>query len=123
MEIETIQINGSNLDKGKLLELIKSGRKPEAVKFIKATTRLGTKQSRDIVENLAHNPNFYEDDVINFQQKTEARIKTGANPVRASRPSNTGAHVIHEGKSPLRRIIIIAVAAIVTILLWLIISR
>jgi len=121
METQTIQINGSNLDKARLLQLIKGGRKLEAVKYVKATTRLSSRQSEDIVDNLAENPNYYSNDIVDIKQNSGNRIKIGDNQVKATQPTKTGGHVIEQGSSLSRSIIIIVVAAIVTVLVWLLI--
>ncbi len=112
METSTILINGSNLDKQKLLQYIENDKKLEAIKYVKAVTRIGLKQCKDIVENLAENPNYYEGDVVDIAQSTREKPTKGKNSVRMKRPTKKGNHVIQSGTSNFKTYVAIILAMI-----------
>lgn len=122
MEISTLQINGSNLDKEKLLQLIKNNRKLEAVKFIKATSRIALKDCKVIVDNLAENPDFYENDTVLISEGKQSRLKNKSGSVMPDRANKKGNHVISVGNSPSRKYIILIIAVIITLIIFLILK-
>ncbi|MDB4293519.1 hypothetical protein N9954_08940 [Maribacter sp.] len=58
-----IIINDQAVSKSELLQLIKKS-KIRAVRSIRKTAHIGLKDAKDIVDKLAKNPNYYDDEVI-----------------------------------------------------------
>lgn len=118
MKTSTILINGSNVDKQKLLQLINNGQKIEALKYVKAVTRLGLKQSKSIVDNLADDPYYYEDDVVEISQNLSPGKSIESDPVQMKRPSKKGNHVLQTGSSIAKNYMAIGLALIAAIVLY-----
>lgn len=59
-----IIINNVEIEKHDLLHLINNGKKLEAIKVIKSKSKIGLKDCKDIVDNLAMNPNFYDNQSV-----------------------------------------------------------
>jgi len=121
MEIDNIQINGSNLDKNKLIQLIENDGKLEAIKYVKVVSRLNLKKSKEIVENLYRNPDYYDNDVVEISNYAKQRMETDEGTTAINRPTRKGNHVISEGRSKSRLSIILIVAIVITLILYFII--
>lgn len=121
MEIDNIQINGSNLDKNKLIQLIENDGKHEAIKYVKVVSRLGLSKSKEIVENLYENPNYYDNDVVEISNYAKQRMETDNGTTAINRPTRKGNHVINEGTSTSRLTITTVVAIIITLILYFLI--
>jgi hypothetical protein len=64
MNSSTLLINGIAIDKIKLMQYIQSNRKLQAIKFLCEATKIGLKESKDIVDILTFNPDFYPNNEI-----------------------------------------------------------
>ncbi|WP_340202120.1 hypothetical protein [Ascidiimonas sp. W6] len=86
-----IKINENQLDKSKLLMLLRKGKKIQAIKYIRDQTNLGLKISKDIADNLDRNPDFYD------EGKNQSFTSASSKKKMALRP-NKGSHFM-ESKS------------------------
>lgn len=109
---KTLTINGVTLDKRKLLAFISENKKIRAIKYVKVSTRLGLKESKDIVDNLEHNPYHYANDTITVSGNNE---DSGF----VTSPSRRGNHIIKDTKSNTKTIIIAVLLVVIGLLLYL----
>ncbi|TXD84850.1 hypothetical protein ESY86_03910 [Subsaximicrobium wynnwilliamsii] len=125
MENSILLINGSSLEKQKLLQLIKQGRKPEAIKYIKATARVGLKSCKDIVENLAQNPDYYdsyEEDIALATGINEQKDLGHGQNQKTRESKRKGAHVIASNQDQSKALMMVVVAFTIAVVLYFIYS-
>ena len=56
----TLIINNQELDKNKILSLLKQNRKLLAIKYVKEQTHIGLKNCKDIIDHLERNPTYFD---------------------------------------------------------------
>ncbi|MFK7832426.1 MAG: hypothetical protein AB8B52_04045 [Winogradskyella sp.] len=106
------KINNIDINTLELLELINSGKTLEAIKLIKAKTRIGLKECKNIVDNLIENPNFYDDKDYDSERDY---IEDFGKPKKRQR--NRGQHIL-ENKSNTNNYLVIAVILVLIILVY-----
>lgn len=103
----TITVNNRELDLKTVLSIIKNSNKLEAIKYVRAQVQVGLKESKNIVDNLDVNPNFY-------QGETEIIIKHPLLDLNnKTQHAKKGSHIIKENNSSNKQAIIIALIIIV----------
>ncbi len=61
-----IIINNIKINKYELLHLINSGKPLSAIKLVKIKTNMGLKKSKDVIDNLSDDTNFYDNNDFNL---------------------------------------------------------
>lgn len=111
-----ITINNIVLDKLKLLRLIDNNKKIQAIKYIKDETNLGLKASKDIVDNLEENPDYYSDK----KNTIIASVPKTSNAKRKLKGHNAkGSHIIKNKQSLSKNAIIIFLLIVICLLIFL----
>ncbi|OIQ22795.1 hypothetical protein [Lacinutrix sp. MedPE-SW] len=110
-----LKINGKILNKAKVLNLIEKNSTIEAVKYVKDETNLSLKDSKDIVDNLLENPEFYggaENTII------EPTITERNLIVKNKERNFKGSHVLKNKQTKAKNSIIIFLLIVVLILTY-----
>ena len=111
-------IDGEYVAKEKLLRLIKQS-KLEAIKFLKNLIKIGLKDSKEIIDNLAENPDYYEDNIIKTRNDHNKEIEESSITNRDKNTSKRGSHFIEEDASKKRQFLFYGVILIVVIIVYL----
>lgn len=111
-------IDGEYVAKEKLLRLIKQS-KLEAIKFLKNLIKIGLKDSKEIIDNLAENPDYYEDNIIKTRNGHNKEIEESSITNRDKNASKRGSHFIEEDASKKRQFLFYGVILIVAIIVYL----
>ena len=94
-------INNVVLNKEEILALIHNNSKIQAIKYVRDSTKLGLKESKDIVDNLADDPNFYDGKIntaeipdIRFSEQPSTKKPFRGNHIKSNRSPQIKNYVI-----------------------------
>nr|WP_321222894.1 hypothetical protein [uncultured Psychroserpens sp.] len=110
MKSSTLLINGAQIDKSKLLQLLKNKSKLHAIKRLREDARISLKESKEIIEALEINPDFQPNDNV----LTATAIEFEARQPKPRR----GSHIIKENASRSKNMIIVLLVLVISILLY-----
>ncbi|MFS4491715.1 ribosomal protein L7/L12 [Maribacter sp. 2308TA10-17] len=120
-----IIINDIEFPKEELLKLIRES-KIQAIKMVLEATNIGLKDAKDIIDDLANDPNCYDSKHIIKEKRTaidngkfQVSIENGTSTNSArTKGRNAGAHVLKANPSKRALIIGILFLAILLFLIW-----
>lgn len=120
MQQSTLLINGSSLDKQKLLDLIKQDQTPEAIKYVTAATRANLKDSREIVDNLSQDPNYYDDYDDDIAKASGITQKRDLGHGKSLESKRKGRHVIASSQGSSKLLMLAVIVFIMALILYFI---
>tara|TARA_B100000809_G_scaffold241929_1_gene265574 strand:+ start:559 stop:921 length:363 start_codon:yes stop_codon:yes gene_type:complete len=115
MNTSTLIINGVTLDKSQVLQLIQSNRNLQAIKLIREQAKIGLKESKDIVDILTFNPDFYPNGIVSMATEFETHDHSSPQKLRRS---HGGSHIIQSKTSQRKHVMIIFVLASIITLMY-----
>lgn len=118
MQQSTLLINGSHLDKQKLLHLIEQNQKLEAIKYIKAATRVDLESCKEIVDNLSEDPNYYDNYDDDIAEATGIIDQRDSGHGKAKKSRRKGGHVIASSQGSSKLLLIAVIAFVMLLVLY-----
>ncbi|AXO81566.1 hypothetical protein DZC78_14615 [Olleya aquimaris] len=110
--MSTIIINNTLINKTKLLLLIAKGKKLQAIKSVRDQLNIGLKESKDIVDRLTNNPDYF-DGKPNF---ISTDLSSPLIPEDFSQFQKKGNHIIDDPSKTKNYVILILLISLITMM-------